>query len=522
MEYIEGGDLRRQMESGHPLPLDRVRSLVLPVAQALACLHAHGIVHRDLKPENILMRHGCTPMLTDFGLAVLDTSSDSQTQASRVMGTLGYVAPEHQYGLPVDERADEYSMAAVFYELLTGHRPLGFVKPPSELNPELGERVDTVLLRALEEDPDDRYPTVQEFGVVLDRALSIQDGEDRHPLRTQRRQFRSAGVIVAMITLTVLAAITASRVGINPPRATSKRIVASRSSASLPVLAAPRLANPVSTAPRPRLINVLGIKLVLVPAGEFFMGSSDTDPAAKEIEKPRHRVLISRPFYLGAHEVTVAEFRAFVASTGYRTEAESSGEGGSVYNNEIRYFEQASGLSWRNPGIAHTQRDDEPVVQVSWNDAVAFCRWLSGEDHRSYRLPTEAEWEYACRAGTTTRWCTGDDPAELDEVAWIRDQIDCTTHPVAGKKPNNFGLYDMHGNVWEWCLDRFGPYPSAPVVDPTGALSGGARVLRGGACTRAEVDRTRSASRLRRSPSFRFHRYGFRVCCATTEQSAGQ
>jgi formylglycine-generating enzyme required for sulfatase activity len=260
------------------------------------------------------------------------------------------------------------------------------------------------------------------------------------------------------------------------------------------------------------------MELVLVPAGEFLMGSPDTDTFAKATEKPRHRVRISRPFYLGAHEVTVTEFRAFITATGYRTEAESSGEGGSVFNNKIKDFQQVPELNWQNPGIAHTQRDDEPVVQVSWNDAVAFCQWLSGKDHRSYRLPTEAEWEYACRAGTTTRWYTGDDPAALDQVAWIRDSI----QPVGGKKPNAFGLYDMHGNVWEWCLDRFGSYPGELVVDPTGALSGRARVLRGGACSHATRDRTRSASRLRHNPSFRFHRYGFRVCCLPAEPAAGR
>ena len=149
MEYIEGGDLRGRMEPGRLLPGDQVRPLVLPVAQALTCLHAHGIVHRDLKPENILMHHGCTPMLTDFGLAVLDTDVGGQTQTDGLMGTPGYVAPEQQYGLGVDERADQYSMAAVIYELLTGHRPLGILKPPSQLGPGLGPGVDTVLLRAL-------------------------------------------------------------------------------------------------------------------------------------------------------------------------------------------------------------------------------------------------------------------------------------------------------------------------------------------------------------------------------------
>src|SRR5262249_24196357 len=149
-----------------------------------------------------------------------------------------------------------------------------------------------------------------------------------------------------------------------------------------------------------RLINVVDMILVLVSEGEFLMGSPDADPAAKAIEKPRHRVRISRPFYLGAHEVTVGQFRAFVAATGYRTEAESSGEGGSIYDRVHKRFEQISDCNWRNPGLPLAQGDDEPVVQVSWNDAMAFCRWLSERDHRSYRLPTEAEWEYACRAGS--------------------------------------------------------------------------------------------------------------------------
>jgi formylglycine-generating enzyme required for sulfatase activity len=431
------------------------------------------------------------------------------------MGTLGYVAPEQQYGLPVDERADEYSMAAVFYELLTGHRPLGFVKPPSQHNPELGPGVDAVLLRALEEDPDDRYPTVEALGVALHGVLSAP-GVENQGLVPTRRSSRMTGMIVAVITLAMLAAGAASWIGSHRPGATSKRMMAALPPAPLPARVATRAAGAVAPTLAPRLTNVLGMKLVLVPAGQFDMGSPDTDALAKWIEKPRHQVRISRPFYLGAYEVTVAEFRAFVDFTGYRTEAESSGAGGSVYNNQIKDFEQVPALNWRNPGIARTQRDDEPVVQVSWNDAMAFCQWLSAKDGRSYRPPTEAEWEYACRAGTTTRWCTGDDPAELEQVARIQDAI----HPVGGKKPNAFGLYDMHGNVWEWCLDRCGPYPRALVVDPTGAPSGRARVLRGGACNSTSVDRTRSASRLRQDPSFRFHRYGFRVCCVPAEPAA--
>jgi formylglycine-generating enzyme required for sulfatase activity len=115
----------------------------------------------------------------------------------------------------------------------------------------------------------------------------------------------------------------------------------------------------------------------------------------------------------------------------------------------------------------------------------------------------------------------GDDPAQLDQFAWVRDGVGCSTHPVGRKKPNAFGLYDMHGNVWEWCLDRFRPYSDAPQADLPGASGGQIGVLRGGACARAEVDRTRSAARLRRKVSYRFNKYGFRVCCPLDEKTVG-
>src|SRR5262249_13163271 len=138
---------------------------------ALSYLHEHAILHRDLKPENILMDKEGTPKVTDFGLAVLDTDAGALSRLEQAMGTLGYVAPEQQYRLGVDERTDQYSMAALLYELLTGHQPLGIVKPPSQHNPALTDEIDAVLLRGLEEDPEDRYPSVRTFGEALDRSL---------------------------------------------------------------------------------------------------------------------------------------------------------------------------------------------------------------------------------------------------------------------------------------------------------------------------------------------------------------
>ena len=158
-----------------------------------------------------------------------------------------------------------------------------------------------------------------------------------------------------------------------------------------------------------------------------------------------------------------------------------------------------------------------PVEQVSWDEAVEFCRKLSELPEEksagyAYRLPTEAEWEYACRAGTTTKYSFGDSDSELDEYAWYgkAEALGGTTHPVGEKKPNAWGLYDMHGNVWEWCQDWHGKYLSGPVTDPTGPSSGSFRVFRGGGWSFISQD-CRSAFRSGFSPGSRSHYLGFRV-----------
>ena len=251
----------------------------------------------------------------------------------------------------------------------------------------------------------------------------------------------------------------------------------------------------VAQAPKPTgYENTLGMKFVRVAAGEFLMGSPPAEvetltaelAAAKVGEwyaqSPRgegrqRRVRITKPFLLGRHEVTLRDFRAFVTATNHRTTAETNGRGG--YGLKGGRWREAPEFTWRNLG--YERAGDEPVVNVSWRDAVAYCRWLSRHEGRRYRLPTEAEWEYACRAGTTTRYPWGDDAGARPQFAWTAENAKGKPQRVGSLKPNAWGLYDMLGNVYEYCGDYYspGPFAAEPLTDPTGPKTGSARVVRG-------------------------------------------
>jgi formylglycine-generating enzyme required for sulfatase activity len=238
--------------------------------------------------------------------------------------------------------------------------------------------------------------------------------------------------------------------------------------------------HPISYASVPQThSNSIGMEFVLIPAGEFLMGSDmGKDPDAWNVETPQHRVSISRPLYLGTYEVTQAQWTAVMGS---------------------------------NP--SRFNGPDNPVEQVSWHDAQEFIKRLnSKEGHSRYRLPTEAEWEYAARAGTTTRYSFGDDAGQLGQYAWYEDNSGPSTHPVGQKKPNPWGLYDMHGNVLEWVQDWYGDryYSNSPGTDPKGPSAGSGRVLRGGGSGGADV-LCRSACRERFTPDNRMNVVGFRL-----------
>lgn len=301
--------------------------------------------------------------------------------------------------------------------------------------------------------------------------------------------------------------------------------------------------SPVSPPAAPdaqqEITNTIGMKLRLIRSGNYLMGSPDSDKEAFPKEKPQHRVWISKPFHLGKYEVTRREFGKFVAATGYKTIAEQDGIGGAGFTgNRLSPFASGPGFTWKNDG--RTNSESVPVINVSWHDADQFCLWLSKVEGKTYRLPTEAEWEWACRGGATVeRWSCGDDPAELQTHANILDASARAEAAIVdgevgwndgapfvaevGKyKPNPFGLHDMHGNVLEWCNDWFDEtyYARSPIKNPRGPATGSTKVLRGGCWWLRPLD-CRSACRGGADPhAARHFNVGFRVACFPTEPKA--
>jgi formylglycine-generating enzyme required for sulfatase activity len=230
--------------------------------------------------------------------------------------------------------------------------------------------------------------------------------------------------------------------------------------------------------------NSIGMKFVLIPAGAFMMGSPPDEPGRGDDER-QHQVTLTKAFYMGVTEVTQEQWRQ-------------------IMGNNPSHFQDCG---------AHC-----PVEFVSWNDCQEFVQRLNQrEGDNNYRLPTEAEWEYACRAGSITAFANGSitetgcghDP-NLDVMGWYCGNSGKEPHPVAQRKSNALGLYDMHGNIWEWCQDWYGPYPSGDAIDPTGPSSGSDRIIRGGGW-HEDVEGCRSALRVGRAPASKAGTLGFRL-----------
>jgi eukaryotic-like serine/threonine-protein kinase len=513
MEYLAGGDLRsavRAAKIGGVAGLDIIRQ----IGDALHHAHQQGVIHRDVKPANVLLDDNGAPKLTDFDLVrAADTTGGTRTGA---LGTFVYAAPEalHQ-AQDADVRTDLYGLGMTAAFVLRGEElPVDSFRdaPTFVRSLQAPEGFREVLAKAVAWEPDDRYPSVATFLEALDTAMqepepapdpkppTPQEGTSKRnrpddpldPLREILRENHAGGEDLREVDnlpkllekgLPTVPEDRRPQCALEITRAWPKTTDLTELGILAWTLDYFAIRDPDSAQEATLLKDELFATLRAqhsppsktkmaesgdwkpIPAGEFLMGSPPAEQGHSD-ERPQHPVVITRAFHLLDHQVTNQEYRVLVP-------------------------EKSGG-------------DHLPVVGVSWYQVYAYAAWLGG------RLPTEAEWEYACRAGETTRYSSGETEADLKRVGWYEGNADGKLQPVKKKDPNAWGLYDMHGNVWEWAADWKGSYSSDKRQDPLGPTSGVLRVVRGGGYWNSAV-RARSSCRDWDLPGDRWQFRGFRV-----------
>jgi eukaryotic-like serine/threonine-protein kinase len=564
MEYVPGQTLAQMVKQRGPLPVLEACGYIAQAARGLEHAHEHGLVHRDIKPANLIVNEQGVLKILDLGLARTarpTAASHAMTQDGVILGTVDFMAPEQAQGSrSVDIRADLYSLGCTLYYLLTASVPYPggtlvekLVKlaeeepvPVAELRPDLPPAVVAIVRKLMAKDASQRYA---EPAVLVD-ALDAVDRALRRSRRPLRRLAIAAGLIVGLATITlwvwprqpaapvdqevpVAIAAPAPDPAIAPVDRDLAQLRADSASADVSPDALrddalrdrivafcvkyagqPQAYAAGTMLPKlPRLQNSIGMKLAPIPPGKFIMGAPKNEPDREgdDREWPPHEVGITRPFFLGVYPVTVGQFKMFVAATGHRTTAEA-GAGAHVLKAGGKWRLDLK-ASWQDPRFAVS--DSHPVVCVSWEDAEKFCGWLSKREGKRYTLPTEAQYEYACRAGSQTRYFFGASNQQLDDYSWHIGNSRKHPHPVGLKKANAWGLFDIAGNVRHWCQDYYSKdyyRHNPPREDPLGPKMSGKqrRVVRGGAWT-ADMAESRSAWRFGYSEWESQNDRGFRV-----------
>jgi serine/threonine protein kinase len=549
MELVEGGDLSAALTSGQVTP-ETALTLIGPICDGLQFAHEHGIVHRDIKPANIFLTTGGKPKVADFGLAKqFDAKATLMTKTGLGMGTPDYAAPEQYDQLPdIDHRADIYALGVMFYQMLTGSLPRGAYKPPSK-RAAVDPRLDAVVERAMEQDRAQRYQSVAEMKQEIRHIISTWMAEPKQvPVKT------AAVPPVPRTTGTV------------PPRQSATRSASVRTTAAARPIPHSYVPPPQKSSSMPLVLG----GLVAIALGAFFYikrskPASTGSPAPSTAQASSQGASTASSNNSASASTTSSPSStapsatppspvqtAYVNTLGMKfvpvpgTDVlfcihETRRQDYAAYANDVG---ASVDPMWKT--IVNTMRDSQadnhPVTGVSYEDASAFCRWVSAKEGRHYRLPTDREWSIAVDVAQREDWGPDSSPEARngkvpaaypwgenfppkpeDRVGNYADlaklQFDpqsriingyedayATTAPVMTFKPNKLGIFDLGGNVSEWVDDWYNAGRRG-------------RALRGGGWTSYHTTQIFSSARSQRSPGDRGNNHGFRCVIASTASS---
>jgi serine/threonine protein kinase len=576
MELIDGQSLQQKIEQSGHLDLVEILQIGYQIASGLAAAHALGLTHRDIKPANILLQNGIQRVqVTDFGLARAADDAGI-TAVGEVAGTPQYMSPEQAQGHSTDARSDLFSLGSVLYAMAAGRSPFRAEStvavlrrvcdeaplPIHELNPEIPPWLASIINKLLAKDPDQRYQTAAEVAALLSKHLAdAQQSRPRpessgnklpvapiHP-SSRARRWRWAGLVALLVAGALMAAEAVRRANLGKSSVGQNAHETAAAGAAAPASSPPTMKPWPADAPPPanvpfddvqalshqqawaayldvpvEVTNSVGMKLRLIPPGEFVMGSPPADIAEAldnredpffrdtvKSEAPQHKVQLSEPWFVGVHEVTQEQYEA-------------------VCGENPSYF---SPLGEGQYEVADLDTQSFPVEKVSWKQSAQFCNALSRREGlpetyvwkgeacsvrpgAGYHLPTEAQWEFACRAGTDTRYWFAASGEELNAYGWYRRNSLGRTHTVGELRANPFGIHDLLGNVSEWCQDGwqlsyFAQFNGHTAVDPTGPSADFFfHSLRGGNIRYSQLG-SRSAKRAAGGPNLTLDHVGLRV-----------
>ena len=497
MELIEGKDLFELINEKGKLSVNEAVAYIIQAARALEHAHANGVIHRDVKPANLIADSHGLLKIVDMGLAKIQAGENEDkismlTTNTAIMGSADFMSPEQTVSTKnVDTRTDIYSLGASFYFLLTAkvmypqkatfsklisHRqaPISSLK---FMRPDVSQKLDDIYTKMVAKKVGDRYQSMTELILdleALEKESGTQDllkqGAALNPFQVNGVNFldlddnsikpkKSAGMFsnrkIAWFCAGLLVLVGLLFVILFIPKNTLVKNDLNNTNDAQEVFLEPPFDFNQAQEAQQSLAKTLGLAvettvdlgrgvnlaMILIPQGKFIMGSPLSEPGHKDDEL-QHQVVFSRPYFIGKYEVTQEQWEAVMGD---------------------------------NP--SQTKGAKLPVTNISWNDCQNFISKLNAKTESNYRFPTEAEWEFACRSGAKSAYSVGDKITKNDANY---ENVKGGAKPVGSYKPNAFGLYDMHGNVWEFCSDWYGAYSAGKSIDPMGVNNGRDHVLRGG------------------------------------------